>query len=524
MALKGDIPPPPDDEKGHDSDNPDEGESTKKKGGRKPAKMTIAIVVAIALVVPSAFLLFFNSNPDPPTEAILGENLKLPEGESDLAQTIVANDSVTYKFSSDPGQLNLSAGDYISGTTGYGYIRKVVSVEKSGNDVTVHTENASLCEVVKQGVLNISGDLSLNSTFNTSSATISAAHELAEAGLGFNIPISKTFSSGSGTVHAVGSAKGRVGMELFIQFFDNEIYKFRFTITLSATIELSLDAPSSVEIHGANEQILWTGSLAKMIDWVGLLGIAVVPEIEFGIGTDITLKSSETTSISTSFTATMGREFSNNVWTNISSFKYDPTTGGHESKYDADLKCYIVSPRLKLMLMGRIGPYVDFRPYVRLHVDESATTSWEMYLGAESYIGLAVDVIFKEWHLWEFKIYENEWRVVSESPLEGKWNVVSVLVDGEPISNPVAGSWTEINSDGTYESYWAQGNAHEQGTWKDLGNGQLELHTDSSAFGGAAGTMTIQYTLSASSLTYSYSYTDAEGTHTSVTSFTKATT
>jgi len=544
MALKGDNPPPPDDEKGHGSDNPDEGGSTKKTGGRKPAKMTIAIVVAIALLLVASslgYLLFIQNGPvNGPVKTVLSDRLRSPEQDNNVSQVIVGNDTITYNYTTVPGQLDYSVGDIISGTTGYGYLRKIVAINQVGSSVIIQTENASLCDVIQDGVLEVNETLSANYSSTTTiqgqisgqPAHIALGADTGWVGLEFDKNVDRTVHAGSVDVQVAGRIIGKVSINLYVRIGLFHVKELRFSASITGEVQLSVSAPCDVTVD-AQEEVFAAFDLPpivrtiKDLEKLTLLKAPITPKIQFLTGTSLRVSAAMSTNIDSKFSASFGLvKNDDGSYTKTQHFSNTTTCDGTQKDFSAEVTCFAITPRVKLLVFGTVGPYFDLQPYLKFQVTSGVNyaSSWGVYLGIKGVLGLAIDIFGKELKPVSFQLFGFEIKLKNMSPLVGKWNVVSVFVDGETISQSITGSWTEIKSDGTYNSYWSQGGATEQGTWKDLGNGQLELHTDSSAFGGAAGTMTVQYTLSASSLTYSYSYTDAEGPHTSVTSFTKATT
>ncbi|MDP2207587.1 MAG: hypothetical protein Q8K98_02280 [Bacteroidota bacterium] len=80
----------------------------------------------------------------------------LPELDSNIVSISPDSNSVTLTYSSPDVVPQFNVGDIIVGTTGDGYLRKVVSVEYQGNSVLLTTTDASFDEALVTGIADTS--------------------------------------------------------------------------------------------------------------------------------------------------------------------------------------------------------------------------------------------------------------------------------------------------------------------------------------------------------------------------------
>src|SRR3972149_376928 len=106
--------------------------------------VVLLVAVAVVLAGSAAWLASRPARQPGGESPVISERLRQPEYHPELEEVVVANDTVTFHYRSDPGTLNYSVGDIIVGQTGFGYLRWVRDIRRSGNTGIVETGQASL--------------------------------------------------------------------------------------------------------------------------------------------------------------------------------------------------------------------------------------------------------------------------------------------------------------------------------------------------------------------------------------------
>jgi hypothetical protein len=90
------------------------------------------------------------------TSVALASELKLMENHPNCEDVEVAPDGLTFLWRTDAADVDISVGSIVIGEKGGGYVRRISSVLKDGNTITVTTEPATLSDAVLAGDLSMS--------------------------------------------------------------------------------------------------------------------------------------------------------------------------------------------------------------------------------------------------------------------------------------------------------------------------------------------------------------------------------
>ena len=86
----------------------------------------------------------------------LASELKLMENHPNCEDVEVAPDHLTFLWRTDASDVDISVGSIVIGEKGGGYVRRISSVTKDGQTISVTTEPASLADAVLAGDLSMS--------------------------------------------------------------------------------------------------------------------------------------------------------------------------------------------------------------------------------------------------------------------------------------------------------------------------------------------------------------------------------
>lgn len=372
---------------------------------------------------------------------VFNENLRLPEYHQGLRDVVVQNDSVTYKYYSDPGTLNYTAGDIIAGATGLGYLRKVVDVQQTGNLVKVQTTNASLTEAIRHGKLQAQKYLS--PTGRSFSGPV------------WNIDLARTIYDADGiTVDIVGNAKMSVNLIFNFEIKDWKLHNLSFIIETEEEVSLGIEATKGIEL--SKEATVYSVTLSPMTLFIGPLPIVLVPRFDFGVGVDVNFEATLSTSISFTQTTRTGIEYRNNKWTPVSEQTKQTTFSPPELSLSADARAYACIPEFQLLVYGVVGPTAELQPYLRLHASPSEDPWWALYFGLCGNAGMELEILDRKIADISFEIFDFEWEIArasNESPdQEIKYMFQEDFEKYDAGTFPSSGGW-EIVHNGKGDDY-----------------------------------------------------------------------
>ena len=397
-------------------------------GGKKIIVIIVAVAIVVAAIVGSVVYLTNNSKKpeEPPTTTIdnrtvLNSKLKLPENDTNLQNVTAENNDVVYTYSETPAELNYSVGDYVAGTAGHGYLRKIVDIDREGNRVIVHTENASLTDVIKKGDFHVQGYL-----------TPEGFEPITRSPGEFSISLTHTFYDDRGVAVKV-SGDANIEMELSFNctIEDWHVKYFHFSIENTNTCNIGFEAGATVTLE--KEYTLGTYHLPTIVIWIGPVPVVIMPQLDFKVGGNVQLEAKASTSIQIQISTEAGVEFKGGQWTPINDVRKNITYSAPEVDLSAEVKAFALTPELKLMLYGVVGPYADLEPYLRLHASPTETPWWALYAGLEGKCGVKMEIFDHTILDAEFKLFEEEWKLANASgptSLTAPRNLVASSGDG----------------------------------------------------------------------------------------------
>ncbi|MCP4360384.1 MAG: SUMF1/EgtB/PvdO family nonheme iron enzyme, partial [Chloroflexi bacterium] len=320
----------------------------------------------------------------------------------------VSGDGATFTFSqSTPELAALDPGDVmvgdISSTAPYGFLRQVVSVDASGGQVVVQTNDATLEDAIEQASIHHNRTLTTEDIAYSSLADgVSLVQNGPAAVQGtvfvynLNNVVLYDLDGDLGTTDDQVTANGSITLETSYDF--NLIVKnwqidyLYFTRDNVETAELIIEADLEKSVSELKQ--IASHTFTPITIQVGWLPVIFVPVLEINVGVDGNVHVNVTSSVTQQATLRVGLEYDNAAWTPISeltnSFTYVPPT----LSATLDMKGY-TEAQFRLMLYGVVGPYAEVEPYLQLQADINAVPWWTLYAGLDVPIGIKVEVLGK---------------------------------------------------------------------------------------------------------------------------------
>lgn len=360
--------------------------------------------------------------PDPQeNEFILGDHTKTMTLDARTAITELDTSDFSISISSSSNFLNsLAVGDIIVDSTSSmapnGYMRKIISIEGSGDNKTIRTEQALLYEAIKQASFRFkTGDLKMS---DINSLELAPGIKLKEASGDRFRAFEFNFEHQFGTTENGVNVSGETYFDLdFFWNFDwslaADLPPFEVDL-LEAGIEFKQGGSINVEGNGSyNENIPFRFAAIKFTPWTIMAGpvpLVFVPTIEFFINIDGEISAHITTGASETFNNRLGLKYENESWTGIGESDFEHTFIVPTVEANASIVTSI-GPRASLLLYGLAGPTVGIKAYSGLEATLLPNQNFNMdfNLGLKGTAGavltvFGIDVINKEMDLFDYSV------------------------------------------------------------------------------------------------------------------------
>jgi len=361
----------------------------KKKNKKMIVGSIIAVLVIFILIsvsVTGALLYIFlyeDSNDDDDNDDIPDNNnvkadFVLPEDDVAITDVSVGNDSITYTYEGEPGEVDYSVGDIISGTTGFGYLRKVTDVIIDGNVVTVKSESATLLDVVDEVNISVNQTIDLGGELTRSSRTYNFDRTL------YSSETTKVDFLGEATV-----SDPRLVFEVEYDILDG-LNWLMFYVEQTYTCSIGILATHSTTIE--KETTIATYYLTPITVPVGPVPVVLTPQIEFVVGAELNLEANARASIDMSLTLQAGIYYNLGEW-------HPYTYSQHDIDYDppvfeasVEAMAYAILPKFSLLIYGVVGPSVEIQPYLQFEASLDSNPMWTIHAGIDAYAGVTMEI------------------------------------------------------------------------------------------------------------------------------------
>ena len=337
-----------------------------------------------------------------------------PEYQKDLVNVSVENKEIVYTYDSVPEELNYTVGSIIVGQTGYGYLRRVTSMERDGNTVRLATENVALSEVLRNTTINYSQNISLDQISSTQGYTpyVKVNYDKYRS---YPMCWNGDLSEGNAKLFVNFSATGNLNTVFKARTSWGTLKSLYCGANLTINGTLSLYASYNMTIN--ESRILKTFSFQTITVWAGIIPIRITPRLDFGVGADVELRSHMTVIIPFQMSFSVAKIYSNGQWIDVKELSKDLGINEPDIEKDfvLDAMGYGIA-RFSLLIYGSVGPYVEVNPYLRLHANISEVPWWSMYWGLKAVLGINLGFLAKYLgSIGPYEIYHQEWLIADAS-------------------------------------------------------------------------------------------------------------
>ena len=367
-------------------------------------KTKTILITLIAMVVITA-IIFQSCKKENEPELPNNDEFSIPETTKVIDQNtwnsnFVALDSFNYIFTFKKDITNkmpINTGDIIVSTDGYGYLRKVTSIEEEGENIKVYTTFATLTEAVEKGNFSFNTILSeqkiksINYLKEGVILDTSGIKSTEETAMEYNID---TYLDNNEKVNLKGSfvLLPSVNAELDVEMFSVKKLKVEFVVDEKVNIENTIEL---FNIQYDKEIQLAQINFNPIIVMVGTVPVIIVPQLEIFAGVSLEVNSTVTTSVEQTLNYTAGMLYENSGWTNYKELtkqlNYQPPT----LNATADAKAYI-KPKLNLLFYGSLAPYLAGELYGRINAELQANPWWALYGGVTIGAGVKMEIFEEE--------------------------------------------------------------------------------------------------------------------------------
>ncbi|MCX6246157.1 MAG: LamG domain-containing protein [Bacteroidetes bacterium] len=318
--------------------------------------------------------------------------------DSDWQSMVTSIDSSNYTLTFDKGILSkypLAQGDLIVSSVGNGLLRKIEVFTQSGNNVQVQTSQATLTDLIQEGVIDYKSSLSLS-----------------------KIKSIKYYYKG---IHLDTSNLKSGNDILFNWDFNTEIYpqvtlqgNFQYTSDFVFQIDIgilqglkkvkfgfegdedfNLALVAGKQFNFSQEIPLATVSFEPILIPLPVLPylIVVSPVFDLKLGANGFANASITTSLNQNISVETGVQYlKNGGWSSYmndhESFTYNPP----QLNMNAGAEAYI-KPELRMLIYGVVGPYINAKGYGRIEADLTQNPWWKMYYGVTMSAGAKATIL-----------------------------------------------------------------------------------------------------------------------------------
>ncbi len=347
----------------------------------------------------------------------------LPVNETMISDetVLLTNESVGKLISSDYDQLVFSVdaqqildtvepGNILISASGSGFLRKVTSIDRQGDQIVVGTENCSLSDVILNGSLYFHRGLTPSDVVPETQPMLRGSVAQTDTDYDFTVPLSHTFYDDHGVkVEITGELS--LGIDLILQAdFDwwRGLPYFYFAIETREHFSATLSAAANAVLE--KDYTLLTMNLNPIVIWVGWIPVVISPQMDFKVGADLEIHASLTTGITLDYSTATGIKYEDGRWLGVneisSSMTYSPPSLTLSS---FDALAYALAPTFRLMFYGVIGPEIDAKPYLRLHASSLEAPWWSLHAGISCWASMNSKVLDDLLPDFDTTLYEEEW-------------------------------------------------------------------------------------------------------------------
>lgn len=358
----------------------------------------------------------------------------------------------------DPMAGGLQAGDVlvsspIAGIAPDGFLQRVVSTQRQGQEVVVQTEQATLTDVFDQAKIRYQQDLGPNDVVSVKSAYagVSFRHDdpdlpqpLAGTSFDFGIDFDEVLVDVDGnpgttddqlTLDGSFDFNASASADIDIGWFA-DLDRFTFLVALDESVNLQVRGDLSEQFDESVEVARYNfGSFTVM---VGPVPVVFSIDLALEVGCQGQLTAHIETGATQATSVQVGAEYKNDHWRNLSTANSTFTYTAPTFTASADARAY-ARPSLDIMVYGLAGPYAYAEAFIEGNSELYRDPFWQLTGGLGFGIGFRVELpIVGQVADWSTELVGVERTLQSSQDAPPELVVVSppdgsTLLDGEAL-------------------------------------------------------------------------------------------
>ena len=360
----------------------------------------------------------------PATEIVISDSTKVVTEETEQHLISSSEDLSTLVFSQMTEDLtDLKPGDIlVSGITDKtpdGYLRQVVTIEKSDGYTTLGTVQAALDDFVEEGDLHVSQTLTsadIDDIELAEGVTLDNSRDVQGNKLRLNINNVVLLQSGGQKVTAFGSLTldPRYDLDVSVRF--GSLKELKFVVDLKEEVDIGINANLDLNSRKVSKKI--TTLKSKNIKVI-IGGVPVVFKVTMPIylHLDGSLSAGIEAKVNQSANVKAGLQYKNGNWSTIRSFSKS-FSFSLNGQAEANLTLTAEVPVI-LAVYGVKGPYVSTEPHLRARTSVDIKhnsplvydVDFSLYAGIDIDVGVKIKALGRTLVDVEKEIYENEWHL-----------------------------------------------------------------------------------------------------------------
>jgi len=277
----------------------------------------------------------------------------------------------------------------ISEKTPYGSLRKVNTIETSGNEVIITTTDAKLTDAVKEGTIVLQEKL-LEKNFTLKSkvdGVVLKGPSKSFDGLAITLDSLEIFRDGTKVSRLNGAVGISLEIDLTIKIKSNAIQEISLFSTLAKIDEATVSSNSA--FSGNNEIIAADFAYTPIV----INNLVFIPEVAILCGFDGTISCEVTSGVRQDRTLTSKLNYKNSQWAD------DPLS--HTEVYDfiqpqvtdnSDLKIF-TGPEINILLFGTPIQTIKSTGFYSLEAEKDSSPFWRLYYGNDGINSVFADII-----------------------------------------------------------------------------------------------------------------------------------
>lgn len=325
-------------------------------------------------------------------DILLNDNVRLIDSTNLIlnVDTVLLNKGqFEFTIAGLPPKINVN--DIIVGSTGGGYIRKVVSVNQQQDKIILETTQGTMEDVFNKA--NISFSTSMNSLKSTND-TSEYAFDLSGKTLYTDGPLSITIENGKIDVGGIWRfifEYNNSTLDTFEISATNATFNGQFSLNVTASEAITIGEHTSTLGRFAKSQIILVGGVP----------LVVKTEVElrclFNAKTSATFK--RNVKINTTNTANIGLKYMNSKWNSNFDIASNSSifVGENSGSVNTEINMSLV-PFVSFRLYRVLGPYASIGLKELIKVNDAVSgQEWDFYAGAwiQTILGARADILGK---------------------------------------------------------------------------------------------------------------------------------